>query len=137
MIALVGASAMYLAALQASINAPREAFWACAKEQRGKAKDEKVTPDSFEAYLRNACSSQLQALRSAIAAVDLKNGMAAKAAAADARSSIDDYVSDPVNNYKFEAGADQPKAPAAAPAAAPPPKQADSQQAASPQPHRL
>ncbi len=134
MIALVGASAMYLAALQASINAPREAFWTCAKEQRGKAKDQKVAPDAFEAYLRNACGSQLEALRSAIDAVDVKNGMASKAAAADARSSVDDYVSDPVNNYKFDAGMDQPKA---SPQPSPPPaKAADTQPPASPQPHK-
>lgn len=135
MIALVGASVMYLAALQASINAPREAFWSCVKEQRTKAKDQKVAPDSFEAYLRSACGTQLEALRSAIHAVDVKNGMAAKAAASDAKSSIDDYVSEPVNNYRFDAGLDVPKAsPPPAPA---PKKSGDAQPVASSQPHGL
>lgn len=133
MIALIGASAIYLTALQASINAPRTAFWSCAKEQRSKAKDQKVAPDAFEAYLRSACGTQLEALRSAIDAVDVKNGMASKAAASDARSSVDDYVSDPVSNYKFDVGMDTAKP--SAPPAPPPAKPVDAQHAAIQQPH--
>ena len=88
MIPLVAASVVYLAAFQATIDAPRQAFWACAKVQKSKAMDEKVAGDSYEAYLRKACSSELGSLQAAIAAVDIKNGMTRKAADSDAASSI-------------------------------------------------
>ena len=115
MIALAAASVMYLTALQSAINAPRQAFWACAKVQKSNAENQKVAPDAFEAFLRNACNSELQSLESAIAAVDVKNGMSHKAASDDASSSIKDYLSGPVDSYKSTA---QLNAPAAKPAPA-------------------
>lgn len=139
MIPLVAASVVYLAAFQATIDAPRQAFWACAKVQKSKAMDEKVAGDSYEAYLRKACSSELGSLQAAIAAVDIKNGMTRKAADSDAASSINDYVSDPVDNYKTDFAAMSPPKPAAAqaqPAAAPAqPAPATKAAAASSQPH--
>jgi len=102
MIILVGASALFLTAAQAGINAPRQAFWACAKTQKSKARDQKIGGDGFEAFLRTACSSEIQSLRSAIAATDVKNGMAHKAAEQDADSSMTDYLSGPVDRYKAD-----------------------------------
>jgi hypothetical protein len=115
MIILVGASALFLTAAQAGINAPRQAFWACAKAQKSKARDQKVGGDGFEAFLRNGCGSEIQSLRSAIAATDVKNGMAHKAAEQDADSSMADYVSGPVDSYK--ADLEPPPAATAPPAA--------------------
>jgi len=143
MIALVGASAIILTALQATINAPTEAFRGCLKEAITKAKAEKVGGDAIEAYLRNACTVQMQTLKTAVVAFRIKNGMARKAASDDADMTVDDYVSTPVDNYKFmidydakaqaefdakkaaaTAKATPPSAPAATPAASPrPPKQ--------------
>jgi hypothetical protein len=121
MIELLGASAIVLAGLQASIDVPRDAFRNCLKEASTKATGEKVAGDAIEAYLKTACSGQLGSLRSAIVAFDLKNGMAHKAAESDAVSTVDDYMSGPIDHYKFAAGnnaAAKPAAPAASTATA-------------------
>jgi hypothetical protein len=74
-------------------------------------------------------------LKEALVAFRLKNGMSRKAAADDAQMTIDDYVSTPVDNYKFAANENAPKQnPPAAPAAAPS-KPAPPPQPASSQPH--
>jgi len=116
MIALLGASAIVLAGLQASIDVPRDAFRNCLKEATTKATSDKVAADGIEAYLKTACSGQLGSLRSALVAFDLKNGMAHKAAESDASSTVDDYMSGPIDHYKFSA-ASNAKAAAPAPAA--------------------
>jgi hypothetical protein len=59
MIALLGASALVLSALQASISAPTDAFRGCLREAATKAKSDKVSGDAIEAYLRNACIGQM------------------------------------------------------------------------------
>lgn len=122
MIALLGASAIILTGLQATINAPTDAFRGCLHDATAKAKNEKVAPDAVEAYLRSACTVQMQTLKSAVVAFRMKNGMARKAAADDAEMTVDDYVATPVDNYKFmvDYNAPKPAAPAAAvPAATP------------------
>jgi hypothetical protein len=119
MIALLGASAMFLAATQAGINAPTEAFRACLKQASTKASGEKVGADAIEAYLRNACGAQLGSLKSAVVAFRMKNGMAKKTAADDANMTIDDYVATSVDKYQFMADMNKPQAPAAAPAPTP------------------
>jgi len=123
MIALVGASAIVLAALQSSISAPTDAFRGCLREAAGKAKNEKVGGDAIEAYLKNACSVQMGTLKSAVVAFRMKNGMSKKAASDDAEMTVDDYVATPADNYRFMAQMNAPKsaataAPAAIPAAA-------------------
>jgi hypothetical protein len=128
MIALLGASALTLAALQASIAAPTSAFRGCLHDAATKATSEKVSGDTIEAYLRNACTAQMGTLKDALMAFRVKNGMTKKAAADDAEMTIDDYVSTPADNYKFMAGQNAPKpaAPPVQPAAQP----------TNPQPHR-
>jgi hypothetical protein len=130
MIALLGASAIILAALQASINGPTDAFRSCLKEGATKAGKEKVAADAYEAYARSTCGVQLGSLKSAVVAFRMKNGMAKKAASDDAEMTVDDYVATSVDKYQFMASANAPQAPAAAtppaqatPASAPqPPK---------------
>lgn len=122
MIVFVGASAITLAALQASINAPTQAFRACLREAATKATSEKVGGDAIENYLRNACTGQMGTLRDALVAFRLKNGMGKKAAADDAQMTIDDYVSTPADNYKFMVNFNAPKQqPAATPTPTPTP----------------
>jgi hypothetical protein len=126
-IVVVIASAITLAALQASINAPTQSFRDCLRDAAAKATSEKVSGDNIEAYLRNACSGEMGALKSAIVAFRVKNGMAKKSAVSDADMTVDDYVATPVDNYKFLAAERAPKQPAAptpTPASNPqPPKQ--------------
>ena len=133
MIALLAASGIFLTGLQATISAPRDAFRACLKQANAKATGEKVPATSFETYILGACTSQQDALKSAIVSFNMKNGMARKTAAEDANLTIADYVASYVENYKFTAEMNAPKpqasappapAPASVPAAAPqPPKQ--------------
>ena len=121
MIALVGATAIYLIATQAAINAPRMAFTACLKQADTKATSQKVAGDAYEAFVRNTCSAQLQALRSAMVGFNVKNGMSRKDAATDADLMVDDYLASSIDHYKFMASTNQPppQAAATAPASAP------------------
>jgi len=124
MIALLVASAINLAALQASIAAPTDAFRGCLRDAATKAKSEKVPGDGIEAYLKNACTVQMGSLKEALVAFRMKNGMSRKAAGDDAEMTVDDYVSTPADNYKFMANMDAkpaatPAPPAITPAAAP------------------
>jgi hypothetical protein len=121
MIALIGASAMFLAAAQAGISGPTDAFRSCLKQSSAKASSEKVAGPAIEAYLRNACGAQLGTLKSTVVAFRMKNGMSKKEAAEDADMSINDYLGTAVENYQFMAEMNNPKqAPAAAPPAATP-----------------
>jgi hypothetical protein len=119
MIALLGASALTLAALQASIAAPTSVFRGCLHDAAAKATSEKVSADTIETYLRSACTVQMGSLKDALVAFRLKNGMSKKAAADDAEMTIDDYVSTPADNYKFIAQQNAPQQAAAAKAADP------------------
>ena len=116
MIALLIASAINVAGLQATIAAPTTAFRGCLREAAEKAKSEKVTGDGIEAYLRSACSAKMGTLKNALIDFRLKNGMSRKAAASDADMTVEDYIATPADNYKFMADLDKPKA-AAPPAA--------------------
>ena len=134
MIVWVAASSVLLTMLQASINAPTTAFRGCLKEAATKATNEKVAADGIEAYLRNTCSASMGGLKSAVVAFRTKNGMAKKAAAADADMTVDDYVATWVEKYQFMAELNAPPpaakpAPAAqaTPAAAPQPPKTESQ----------
>ncbi|HLO20561.1 MAG TPA: hypothetical protein VK192_08705 [Sphingomicrobium sp.] len=121
MIPLLGASALVLAALQASIAAPTSAFRSCLHDATTRATNEKVSVDTIETYLRNACTAQMGSLKDALVAFRLKNGMTKKAAAEDAEMTIDDYVATPADNYKFlvQQNASPKPQPAAAPAVTP------------------
>src|SRR5256885_15636233 len=134
MIVLLAASSIVLTALQASINAPTDAFRGCLRQAVAKATAEKVGGDAIEAYLRNACGAEMQTLKNAGVAFRGKNGMAKKAALSDADMTVDDYVGTPVDNYKNMATMNAPAAkpapavrpaqPAATPASASSPPKA-------------
>jgi hypothetical protein len=116
MIALLGASALVLAGLQATIAAPTSAFRGCLHDAASKATSDKVSADTIETYLRGACTVQMGSLKDALVAFRMKNGMTRKAADSDAEMTIDDYVSTPADNYKFMASQNAKAAAPAAPA---------------------
>ena len=104
MIVLLGASAILLTALQASINAPtRRVPRLPASEASEQGDERKGRADAFEAYLRNACGAQMGTLKGAVVAFRMKNGMARKAAVADADMTVEDYVATPVDNISIMA----------------------------------
>ena len=133
MIALIGASAIFFTALQASINAPTEAFRGCLKAAAAKATNAKVAPDGIENFFKTECSAQMQSLKGAVVAFRVKNGMARKTAAEDANMTVEDYMAAPADRYRFIAGMN-------APAKTEPPKpdaaQAPATQRRSPSPNR-
>ena len=130
MIALIGASAIIFTALQASINAPTDAYRGCLKTAAAKATADKVAPDTIEDFFKAQCTAQIESLKSAIIAFRVKNGMARKAAIEDANMTVEDYMAAPADRYRFIAGMNAPAAPAqaAAPTPASAPQQPNPQQ---------
>ena len=135
MIALVAASAIFLTASQAVINGPRDAFKTCLREQGSRAANEKVTPDGFEAYIRNACATQLGGFKGAVVKFDMGNKMSRRASDEDADMMIGDFFSSALDHYKYITGANAaPTKQASAPPPAQPPAKPQPTPAASPQP---
>jgi hypothetical protein len=108
MIVLLAASSITLTALQASINAPRDAFKTCLKDASSKAMGEKVTAEAYEAYIRNSCSTQLGTFKAATVKFDMGNKMSRKDASEDADSMVSDFVGSALDHYKYMAGAAGP-----------------------------
>lgn len=106
MIFILGASAIYLTALQASINVPRDAFQACLKESVDKATAQKVGADGYEAFVRTECGGQLNTFKSAVTSFDMKNKMSRKDASDDAEAMIADFVSSSANHYRYVSKSD-------------------------------
>lgn len=122
MIILLATSSIVLTALQASINAPRDAFKSCLKETSAKAADSKVGADAYEAYVRNACSGQLGSFKGAVIKFDMSNKMSKKASDDDADAMIADFLGSSLDRYKYILGSNGPaKQDASAPAATKPP----------------
>lgn len=118
MIPLIAASAMFLAASQAAVAAPTNAYKDCLKQASIQAKKTKVAGDAYEAFARNSCSAQITGLRDALIAFEVKNGTKRKDAASDADMTVDDYLASSVDNYKFLTGVDAENAKAEADAKA-------------------
>ena len=120
MIIMLSASAIYLAGLQAAINAPRDAFRDCLTSAAAKAATEKVGADVYGDYLRTNCSTQIDAYKAASVRFDVKNGISRKEAASLAEEMITSELGGPIDKYKLIAsrsGASKPTAPAVAAAA--------------------
>jgi len=140
MIALIAASAVYLAASQAAVASQTTSYKDCLKQASTQAKKDKVAGDAYETFARTTCGPQISALRNALIGFEVNNGTKRGEAAKDADMTVDDYLASSVDNYKFMTGvaaenakieadhkakavAAAPATPAATPAAAPqPPK---------------
>ncbi|MEO6199305.1 MAG: hypothetical protein ABIO68_05150 [Sphingomicrobium sp.] len=96
----ISATVVSLTMLQATINAPRDAFRECTRSATSSARSESVKPDDFEAYMRDHCSGQFGALKAAVQAFNMKNGMPRKAASEDAQLTVDDYAAGPIEQYR-------------------------------------
>jgi hypothetical protein len=101
MIALIGASAVIFTALQASINAPTDAFRGCLKAASAKATETKVAPEGIEDFFKTECRVQMDSLKSAVIAFRVKNGMARKTAIEDANMTVEDYMAAPADRYRY------------------------------------
>ena len=102
MISVMVASAVYLVALQASVNAPRNAFADCLKQATQKAQSEKVAADAFEAYAKGQCAGQVESFKKAVVSFDVKNGISRKEAAENADLQVEDYMIGSVDSYRMK-----------------------------------
>jgi hypothetical protein len=135
MIALLGASVIFLTATQAVINGPRESFRVCLKEVASKASNDKVAASGFEAYVRSNCSAQLGNFKAAVIRFDMGNKMSRKASDDDADSMIADFMGSALDNYKYRTGANaEPAKEASVSPPAPAPAKLPPTPAAAPQP---
>jgi hypothetical protein len=95
-------SAIVIAALlqSAAINSQRSKFISCLEATEASAKAQKMPPDALAPHLRQTCAAAEASFTAALIAFDLKNKVARKQAAADAKLQIDDFISGSVEHYR-------------------------------------
>ena len=114
MFLMATASVMYLVAAQnAAISSSRTAYADCVRDAAISVKKENVPLDQLTPRLRQACEAQRAALKTALVAFDVKNGVGRKQAGEDADLQLDDYYVAQEERYAYELEKAPPKANAA------------------------
>jgi hypothetical protein len=88
---IVAFVALMAAPIDTAAKAPRTAFAECLKQALAEARTQKVAADAFDAFARTQCATTEDALKKAVMAIDVRNGIARKDAADNARQEMDDY----------------------------------------------
>lgn len=90
-------------------SAQRAAFSTCLKEAIANAKSANVGLEAFNAFAKTQCAAQEAALRKAVMALDMKNGISRKDATDNADFEMNDYFVTTAERYQAEVGAMKPK----------------------------
>jgi hypothetical protein len=109
MISLILSPVVVASLMQATINAPRTAFVACLKDASAKAENQKIAIDAFAAFASSQCAPQASALKSALVAFDVKNGIKRATAEDDAQAQIDDYQAMSKEKYEYKVAPAKPQ----------------------------
>ena len=109
MIIVTIASMLSAASADTAASAQRSALSKCLKGAVVSAKSAKVETAAFDAYMRTQCAAPEAALRKAVIAIDMKNGISRKDAAEGAQLDVDDYFVSTGERYESEMGAAQPE----------------------------
>lgn len=103
MLSLVLASAIYAASFQsAATNGARDAFRTCIKDAAEQAKQQKVSPDGFPAFVGQQCTAQAAKFKSALWAFDSKNKVPRSQSEEDADLQLEDVVLSIKDRYEAE-----------------------------------
>jgi hypothetical protein len=107
----VVAIAAVLAAGQSDLAASqqRAAFSDCLKQAITQGKASKIGADGFDAFMRSQCAASEAALRTAVVALDMKNGISRKDANANAEMELDDYFGMTAERYAAQVSRDEPQ----------------------------
>lgn len=109
MIAIIMSSALVVVGMQGAIAAPRTAFVACLKDASAKAESGNVAVANYQAFIANACANEANALKAALVAFDVKNGIKKAQAETDAQAQIDDYHAMSLEKYEYKKGGGKPQ----------------------------
>lgn len=101
-VVVVAVASMLLAGVDMAASTQRKALVVCLKDAQSKAKTEKIAPAGFNAYAQTACTKQMEALKAALIAIDMKNGIGRRDAAENAKMDIDGYFATADDRYKMD-----------------------------------
>ena len=72
----------------------RAHFTACLKTAYEKGSNQKIAPDGYAAFAKQACAAEIEGFRSSVINYDVKAGWTRKKAEPDADSQVDEYISE-------------------------------------------
>ncbi len=86
------AVALALMLAGANDDSARSHFTGCLKTAYENGGDQKIAPDGYAAFARQACAAEIAGFRSSVIGYDVKAGWTRKKAEPDADSQVGDYL---------------------------------------------
>lgn len=108
MMVILFVAAALAAPSQAATSSSRQAFNTCIQEATSAAKQGKVAPDAYEAFVMGRCEAQATAFKNAMISFDVANGVPRKTAASDAQIMVEDRLAGAKDNYALRMDTPKP-----------------------------